>query len=152
MSLFCRIPTEIVRRDSKLGMVHLVQPWGGAGGEVGVSRTAACREVWGGAPRHGPQSLPHSARTPLRHQTVHVEAQVVEERGVAGQRGDGGGRLRETVGAPRPDVVVGLACGVDREAAVQHRTVGHVPDTPVKPVGVTQIWQDLVICGGDTIT
>lgn len=136
--------------DSKLGMVHLVQPWGGAGGEVRVSRTAPCGEVWGRASRHGPQSLSHAARPPLRHQAVHVEAQVVEERSVAGQRGDGGGRLGETVRASRSDVVVGLSRRVDGEAAIQR--VGHIADAPVKPVGVAEIGQDLVVCGGETVT
>lgn len=137
--------------ESKLGVVHLVQPRGGAGGEVGVSRTAARGEVWGRAPCHGPEGLSHTAGSTLHHQTVHIEAQVVEERGVAGHRGDGGGRLRETVGASCSDVVVGLSRSVDGEAAVQHCAVGHVTDAPVKPISVPEVWQDLVICGGDSI-
>lgn len=120
-------------------MVHLVQPRGRAGGEVGVSCTAACGEVGRRAPCHGPQGLSHATRPTLHHQTVHVEAQVVEEWGVARQRGDGGGRLRESVGASCSDVVVGLSRHIDGEAAVEHCAVGHVADTPVKPVSVPEI-------------
>lgn len=58
---------------------------------------------------------------------------------MARQRGDGRGRLRETVGAHRADVVVGLSRCVDGEAAVQHRAVGHVADAAVEPVGVAEI-------------
>lgn len=133
-------------------MVHLIQPRGGAGGEVGVSCTASRGEVWGRAPRHGPQGLSHPARPALHHQTVHAEAQVVEQRGVAGQGRDGGGRLREAVRASRPDVVVGLSCRVDGEAAAQHRAAADVAHAPVEPVGVAEIRQDLVVCEGDTST
>lgn len=145
-------PHSNLLQDSKLGMVHFVQPWGRAGGEVRVSCTAACGEVWGWTASHGSQGLSHAARPTLHHETVHAEAQVVEERGVAGQRSDGGGRLRETIGAACSDVVVGLSRCIDREATVQHRTVGHVTDTPIKPIGVAEIWEDLVICGGDNST
>lgn len=120
-------------------MVHLVQPRGRAGGEVGVSCTAARGEVRGRAPCHGPEGLPHPAVSALRHQTVHAEAQVAEERGVAGHRGDGGGRLREAVGAPCPDVVVGLPRRVHREAAIEHRAGRHVADAAVQAVGVAQV-------------
>lgn len=153
VSLFCWIPTAIFYRvrDSKLGMVHLIQPRGRAGGEVWISRTATRREVWGGTTCHGPQSLSHAACPPLRHQTVHVEAQVVEERSVARQRCNGRWWLREAIGACCSDVMVGLSCCIDREPTIQHTGVGHVPDAPVEPIGVAEVWQDLVICGEDTV-
>lgn len=71
---------------------------------------------------------------------------------MARQGGDRGRRLRETVGAPCSNVVVRLPRGVDGEAPVQHRAAGHVAHAPVKPVGVPEIRQDLVVCGGDTGT
>ena len=75
----------------------------------------------------------------MGYDAVHGEAQVVEQRGVAGQRGDGRRRLGEAVGTARPNVMIGLSSSVQREASVQQASVGHVAHTPIQTVGVAQV-------------
>lgn len=63
-------------RPLKLGVVHLVQPGAGAGGEVWVACAALCGEVGGGSPRHRSRRLARIALGSLPHQAVHVEGQA----------------------------------------------------------------------------
>lgn len=129
------------REPLELRVVHLIEPGGRAGWKVWVTRAAACGQVGGGTPCHGPQCLAHPL-PPLGKKTVHGEAQAVEQGGVS----DGGGRLGDAVGAASPQVVVGGSCAVYREAAIQQSPTAHLPYPTEHTVRVPEVRENLLFC------
>ena len=101
-------------------MIHFIKPRGRASRKVGVAYTASCGDVRGGSPSHGSQRLAYSLPC-VRNDaqvTVHRVIQPIEQRSVGWQGRDGGWRLGDSIGAPIPQVLIGLSCPVHGEAPI----------------------------------
>lgn len=101
-------------------MVHFIEPRGRASWEIRVAYTASCGEVRGGSPSHGPQRLADSLPSMGNDAqiTVHCVFQPIEQRSVGWQGRYGGWRLGDSIGAPVPQVLIGLSCPIHGEAPI----------------------------------
>lgn len=99
-------------------MVHFIEPRGRASWKIGVAYTASCGEVRAGSPSHGSQCLAYSLPC-VRNDaqiTVHRVIQPAQQWGVGGQGRYGGWRLGDPIGAPIPQVLIGLSRPIHGEA------------------------------------
>lgn len=101
-------------------MVHFIEPRGWASWKIRIAYTASCREVRSGPPSHGSQRLAYSLPCVSNDAqiTVHCVIQPIEQGSMGWQGRYGGWRLGDSIGAPIPQVLIGLSCPIHGEAPI----------------------------------